>query len=65
MVEKGFEVGRAKSFCSLLGVSNKFSQDSKNFVRGYGTDFSFTEFDLKIAKDVAVIAKCIFLEFVL
>ncbi len=55
MVEKRFEVGIAKSFCSLLGVCGNFSQESKNFVRGYGTDFYFTEFYLKIAEDVAVI----------
>jgi len=60
MIEKGFEVRITQSFGCLLGVCRKFSQESKDLVRRYGFYLSFTEFDPKIAEDVAVIAQCIF-----
>jgi len=60
MIEKGFEVGIAESFCCLLGICGKLCQESENIVRSYGFYISFTELDLKITKDIAVITNRIF-----
>jgi len=60
MIEKGFEIGITESFCRLLGICGQFGKKSKDIVRCYGLYLPFTEFDLKIAEDVAVIAQCIF-----
>ena len=60
MVEKGFEVGIAESCCCLLGICGQLGQESENIVRSYGFYISFTELDLKIAKDIAVITNRIF-----
>lgn len=60
MIEKGFQIGVTEPFCCLLCICGKFGQESKNIVRSYGFYISFTELDLKIAKDIAVITNRIF-----
>jgi hypothetical protein len=60
MIEKGFEVGIAESFGGLLSICGQFGKKSKDIVRCYGLYLPFTEFDLKIVKDVTVITQCIF-----
>ena len=60
MIEKGFEIRIAESFCCLLCICGEFGQESKNIVRSYGFYIFFTELDLKIAEDIAVITNRIF-----
>ena len=60
MIEKGFDVGIAESLGCLLCICGQFSQEFEDIVRGNGFYISVTEFDLKIAKDIAVITNRIF-----
>ena len=60
MIEKGFEIGIAESFGCLLCICGQFGKKPKDIVRCYGLYLPFTEFDLKIVKDVTVITQRIF-----
>ena len=60
MIEKRFDVGITESFGCLLGICGKLGKKSKDIVRCYGLYLPFTEFDLKIIKDVTVITQRIF-----